>query len=66
MRRKSGEADNNAVANSGCMRGNDTYGKNGSGSVGVIPLEEEKDPRQMTYNEFIHHNYGPVSQRQYP
>ncbi|PTX15038.1 hypothetical protein C8N40_109136 [Pontibacter mucosus] len=54
-----------AAVNSGCMRGNDSYGKNGSASVGLIPYPQEKPVREQSYSDFINFNYGPQSQRHY-
>lgn len=51
------------AANSGCMRGNDTYGKNGSASVGIIPEPKGQPEPEQTYSDFINFNYGLQSQR---
>ncbi|AKD05067.1 hypothetical protein POKO110462_17900 [Pontibacter korlensis] len=58
------DADDHTVK-SGCMRGNDSYGKNGSASVGMSPVYNEPEHKPMSYNDFIHFNYGQPAQRQY-
>ncbi len=59
LHRKAGAA----AVDSGCMRGNDSYGKNGSASVGIIPEPEEKPVREQSYSDFMNFNYGAQSQR---
>lgn len=54
-----------ASKNSGCMRGNDTYDNNGSASIGISPVYEEIAMPDRSYNDFIQHNYGQPSERQY-
>ncbi|OKL38601.1 hypothetical protein [Pontibacter flavimaris] len=53
------------TANSGCMRGNDTYGKNGSASVGIAPEPKGQPEPEQTYSDFMNFNYGLQSQRRY-
>ncbi|MDX5422313.1 MAG: hypothetical protein LPK07_00095 [Hymenobacteraceae bacterium] len=48
---------------SGCMRGNDTAGCNGSASVGELTSRKEPVSDQTTYSDYILYNYGQRHER---